>query len=145
MGKDREMSRNFAEKLKFYRLQRSYSLKDVQRITGIDAGYINKLENGIRRAPSYPILQKLAFALKVDITDLIDIELPENEPLRSVQEVLVFTEYLIKGKLPTTIVRENLLAVIQTMLDCAWEEHTKHTDSVNVINKVDIFLRSLKK
>ncbi|WP_071458435.1 helix-turn-helix domain-containing protein [Bacillus massilinigeriensis] len=145
MGKDREMSRNFAEKLKFYRLQRSYSLKDVQHITGIDAGYINKLENGIRRAPSYPILQKLAYALKVDITDLIDIELPENEPLRSVQEVLVFTEYLINGKLPSSEVRENLLSVIQTMLDCDWEEHCKHMDSVKILNKIDIFLRSLKK
>ncbi|WP_031537532.1 helix-turn-helix domain-containing protein [Bacillus sp. MB2021] len=145
MGEDRVMSRNFAEKLKYYRELRGYSFKKLGELSGIDGGYIHKMETMRRRAPSYPIIKKLASALLVDITDLIDIELPENEPLRSVQEVLIFTEYLINGKLPSSKVRENLLSVIQTMLDSDWEEHCKHTDSVKILNKIDIFLRSLKK
>lgn len=144
MGTDRVMSRNFAEKLKLYREERKYSLKDVQKMTGVDAGYIHKLENGKRRAPSYPIIQKLASGLKVDITDLIDIELPDNEPLRSVQEVLVFSEYLINGKLPSSEERESLLAVIQIMLDCEWQEYSKHTDTIKIMEKVNKFLNSLR-
>jgi hypothetical protein len=102
------------------------------------------MEKMVRRAPSYPILQKLASALMVAITDLIDIELPENDPLRSIQEVLVSTEYLVNGKLPTTGVRENLLAVIKAMLDCKWDEQNKHIESVILYSKIDTFVRSLK-
>ncbi|WP_035723313.1 helix-turn-helix domain-containing protein [Gracilibacillus boraciitolerans] len=44
MKTGREMPRNFGEKLRFYREEKKYSLKDVQRMTGVDAGYISKLE-----------------------------------------------------------------------------------------------------
>lgn len=146
MGKEkREMPRTFGQKLKFYRNLRGYTCKDVARLANIDAGYVNKMENGLRKAPSYPIIKNLASALKVDITDLIDIKPVEEEiPTKSIQEVLVFNEYLINGNLPSIEVRKNLLAVIQTMLDCQWEEHTKHNDTVKIMDKVNQFLNSLE-
>jgi transcriptional regulator with XRE-family HTH domain len=140
----REMPRTFGQKLKYYRQLRGYSCKDLARLADIDAGYVNKMEKGVRRAPSYPILRNLAEALQVSVTDLIDIELPEKEPVRSIQEVLVSTEYLINGKLPSMEIRENLLAVIQTILDCEWTQNTKHTDTVKIMDKVNQFLNSLK-
>ncbi|MFO1443295.1 hypothetical protein KDN24_08740 [Bacillus sp. Bva_UNVM-123] len=111
----------------------------------IDAGYIHKLEKGIKRAPSYPIIRNFSRALYVNITNLSDIDpIEEDLPRKSIQEVLVYNEYLIKGKLPTIEARENLLALIQTLMNSEWKEHSKHMDSVKILNKVDTFLRALQ-
>jgi hypothetical protein len=59
MKTGREMPRNFGEKLRFYR-EKKYTLKDVQRMTGVDAGCISKLKTLNRRAPSFPIINKIA-------------------------------------------------------------------------------------
>jgi transcriptional regulator with XRE-family HTH domain len=144
MRKEREMPRTFGQKLKYYRQLRGYSCRDVARLADIDAGYVNKMEKCVRRAPSYPILRNLANALRVSVADLIDIEVPEEKPVPNIQEVLVSTEYLLNGKLPSMEVRENLLAVIQTILDCEWVKNTKHTDTFKIMDKVNQFLNSLK-
>lgn len=136
------MPRNFGEKLRFYREEKKYSLKDVQRMTGVDAGYISKLENLNRRAPSFPIINKLATSLDISVSDLIDIDIPEA-PLRSIQETLIFSEYLVNGKLPTSMEREAMLSIIQTILDAEWQD-CKHTDTINIIEKVDRFLRLIR-
>ncbi|MFB6468691.1 helix-turn-helix domain-containing protein [Cytobacillus sp. Hz8] len=141
----REMPRTFAQQLKYYRGLRGYTCKELGMMAKIDPGYVNSLERGKKKAPTYPIIKNLAKALKVDITDLIDIEPSEGElPLKSIQEVMVNQEYLIKGKLPTMETREDLLGLIEALLDCEWEEHSKHLDSVEILNRVDTFLRSLK-
>lgn len=143
MKTGREMPRNFGEKLRFYRQEKKYSLKEVQRMTGVDAGYISKLENLSRKSPSYPILRNLASALDVSIADLIDIDIPEA-PLRSIQETLIFSEYLIMGRLPTSSEREAMLSVIQAILDSEWQENSKHIDTIKIIEKVDRLLRLLR-
>ncbi len=139
MGK-REIPRTFSQNLKHYRLQKNLTYKQLGEMAKIDSGYIHKLENGIRRAPSYPIIRNLARALEVNITDLIGIDpVEEDLPRKSIQEVLVYNEYLINGKFPTIEARENLLALIQTLLDSKLEEH--HMNFVK--NKIDIFLKAI--
>lgn len=139
MGK-REISRTFSQNLKYYRLQKNLTYKKLGEMAEMDAGYIHKLENGIRRAPSLPIIRNLARALEVSIPVLIDIDpVEEDLPRKSIQEVLVYNEYLINGKLPTMEARENLSALIQTLLDSKLEEH--HMNSVK--NKIDIFLKAI--
>ncbi|MDM5250102.1 helix-turn-helix transcriptional regulator [Lysinibacillus sp. G4S2] len=141
---NREISRTFSQRLKHYRQVRNLTYKQLGELAKMDAGYINKLEKGIRRAPSYPIIKNLALSLGVHITDLVDIDpFEEDLPRKSIQEVLVYTEYLIRGKLPTMEARESLSALIQTLLDSEWKEHSKHVDTIKIISKVDIFLKEL--
>lgn len=143
MGK-REIPRTFSQNLKHYRLQKNLTYKQLGEMAKIDAGYIHKLEKGIRRAPSYPIIRNLSRVLEVNITDLIGIDpVEEDLPRKSIQEVLVYNEYLINGKLPTMEAREDFLVLIQTLLDSEWKEHTKHMDSVKILNKIDIFLKAI--
>ncbi len=147
MGKEaREMPRNFGQKLKYYRSLRGYTCKELGMLAKIDPGYVNRMELGKRKAPSYPVIKNLCMALRIDVTDLIDIEPSEEAelPTKSIQEVLVYHEYLINGSLPSIEARENLLAVMQTMLDCEWEEHSKHLDSVKILNRVDTFFKVFK-
>lgn len=144
MGKDREMPRTFGQKLRYFRNLRGYTCKELGMMAKIDPGYVNRMELGKRRAPSYPVIKNICTALKIDVADLIDIEQSEEElPVKSIQEVLVFHEYLINGKLPSMEARENLLALMQTLLDCEWEEN-KHIDTVKITEKVNQFLNSLK-
>lgn len=145
MGNDRAMPRTFAEKLLFLRQKKNLTCKQLGNLAGIDPAYVNRLELGKRRAPSYPIIKSLATALNVEITDLIEIEIKQGDlPIKSIQEVFVYNEYLINSKLPSTKTREYLLELIQTMLESVWEKDSKHTDTVRIINKVNTFLNSLK-
>lgn len=145
MENNRAMPRNFADKLLFFRQKKKLTCKELGQLAGIDSAYVNRHELGKRRAPSYPIIKSLANALNVEITDLIDIDSKQDVlPIKSVQEVMLDNEYLINDKLPTKKTREYLLELIQTMLDSMWENDSKHTDTVNIVNKVDAFLNSIK-
>lgn len=141
---NREIPRTFSQRLKHYRQLRNLTYKQLGEMAKIDAGYINKLEKGIRRAPSYPIIENLSKALQINIRDLIDIDpIDEDLPRKSIQEMLIYNEYLIKGKLPTMEARESFLALVQTLLDSEWKEQSKPIDTIKIINKVDIFLKVL--
>lgn len=140
----RKISRTFAQRLCYYRQVRNLTYQQLGELAKIDAGYIHKLEKGIRRAPSYPIIKNLAQALNVHITDLVDIDpFEEDLPTKSIQEMLVYNEYLIRGKLPTMEARESFLALVQTLLESEWTGHSKHVDSIKIISKVDAFLKGL--
>lgn len=141
---NREIPRTFSQRLKHYRQLRNLTYKQLGEMAKIDAGYINKLEKGIRRAPSYPIIENLSKALQINIRDLIDIDpIDEDLPRKSIQEMLIYNEYLIRGKLPTMEARESFLALVQTLLDSEWKEQSKPIDTIKIINKVDIFLKVL--
>lgn len=141
----REISRTFSQNLKHYRLLKNLTLKQLSEMSCVDSGYLNKLETGKRKAPSYPIIVNIAKALSIKVSDLIDIESVEREvPIKSVQEVLIYNEFLIKGKLPTMKTRENFVELVQLLLDSEWEEHSKHTDAVKIFNQIDIFLNAIK-
>jgi len=140
---NREIPRTFSQRLKHYRQLRNLTYKQLGEMAKIDAGYINKLEKGIRRAPSYPIIEKLSKALQINIRDLIDIDpIYEGLPRKSIQEML-YNEYLIRGKLPKMEARESFLALIQILLDSEWKEVSKHKETIEIINKVEIFLKAL--
>lgn len=141
---NREIPRTFSQRLKHYRQLRNLTYKQLGEMAKIDAGYINKLEKGIRRAPSYPIIENLSKALQINIRDLIDIDpIDEDLPRKSIQEMLIYNEYLIRGKLPTMEARESFLALVQTLLDSEWKEQSKPIDTIKIINKVDIFFKVL--
>jgi len=64
----------FQRNLKNLRIARGFSQKELGRITGIDGGYISKLENiesGVLENPSYKIICRLAEGLNCNISELI--------------------------------------------------------------------------
>lgn len=60
MGKNREMNVNFGRYIKGLRVNKDYSLKFAAEITGISASYLNRVERGIRKCVSLPIIESLA-------------------------------------------------------------------------------------
>jgi transcriptional regulator with XRE-family HTH domain len=80
MGKEiRQMS--FGQKLQFFRQKRHMTRHQLGNLVGIAPDFLNLIELGKRRAPSYPLIQSLAMVLEVDITDFIDINITEEDDL----------------------------------------------------------------
>lgn len=59
------------KKVRELRLEAGYSQEKLGGLTGLDRTYISGIERGVRN-PSIKNLEKLAKALNVRITDLID-------------------------------------------------------------------------
>lgn len=59
-------------KIKLLRLKKRMTLKDISKITGISDAYISQLENGKKANPTKEVLQKIATALGVPLSELLD-------------------------------------------------------------------------
>lgn len=59
-------------KIKLIRLKKRMTLKDISMITGISDAYISQLENGKKANPTKEVLQKIADALGVPLSELLD-------------------------------------------------------------------------
>lgn len=60
-------------RIAYYRIERGLSLRELSRISGIDSGTINRLENGLS-APRAKTVKTLCDALGVPISELFDID-----------------------------------------------------------------------
>ena len=59
------------ERIKELRLQKGLTQDQMERITGVDQGYISLIENGRRKRVSAEMLVKLARALGCSVEDLV--------------------------------------------------------------------------
>ncbi|SHK61121.1 helix-turn-helix domain-containing protein [Paramaledivibacter caminithermalis] len=58
--------------IKIIRLNKNLTLKELSEISGVAYGYISDLENGKAVNPTYATLKKIAKALEVPISELIE-------------------------------------------------------------------------
>jgi transcriptional regulator with XRE-family HTH domain len=58
--------------LKKYRVQRGLSQRDVASRAGVTGAYVAMLETGAKQNPSLAILKRLAKALAVPVTELLE-------------------------------------------------------------------------
>ena len=54
------------------REQQNMTQEQLAKRTGVTQGYIAQLESGLRKNPSLPLLKKLARALGVPMTELLE-------------------------------------------------------------------------
>lgn len=57
--------------IKKLRTERGLTQEQVARQAGVTKNYITMLETGARKAPSLPVLKRLAKALGVPVTELL--------------------------------------------------------------------------
>lgn len=60
-------------KLRRIREQKSLSLRELERLSGVDYSSISKIETG-ESSPKLETMVRLARALEVDLSELIDLE-----------------------------------------------------------------------
>jgi transcriptional regulator with XRE-family HTH domain len=64
----------FGQKVREIRKQRGLSLNDLERMTGVNKGYLSQLENEHQRNPSVHIAKRIAEALGLGLDELLDEE-----------------------------------------------------------------------
>ncbi len=58
--------------IKTLREKRGLSQTEVARRSGVTRFYVSQLESGLRKNPSLPVLKRLAKALGVPVTELLE-------------------------------------------------------------------------
>ena len=71
MGADRGY-RVTPEKIKFYRGQRGWNGRKFAEEAGLAPALVNRIEKGHVESPHYSTLEKMAAALGVEVSDLIE-------------------------------------------------------------------------
>ena len=67
------------------RHKRGISLSKLSRESGVSKGYLSELENGIKENPNIEILDKIAKALDISVSDLFEQD-PIDEELEELEE-----------------------------------------------------------
>lgn len=135
----REIHQSVGVRLKYFRERKKFSLHDLERKTGISASYLNRLENGYRKAPSFPILQLIADSLEVPLFELLNFPKP-SEVLQSVGEMLLMNDYKVNGRIASSKLKNALTELVDIVLnadfDAAWNQA-----AFNIIDKAQTVIK----
>jgi transcriptional regulator with XRE-family HTH domain len=141
---DRAINENFGSFIKHLRESKEYSLKDLEALTGVSSSYINRIEKGERKSPSYQIIKQLADALGQDINDLLNIA--NNNPsheLTSIEQVILTNDFTIGGKQASKELKQKLVDVIIRMNNAPWED--KFKEMMEISASIDLYKEVSKK
>jgi transcriptional regulator with XRE-family HTH domain/rubrerythrin len=143
---ERSISENFGSLIKHLREIKGYSLKEMQTLTGISSSYINRIEKGERKAPSYRIIEKLAEALDQDVSELLNVANAQDQgdEFQSVEELLIATNFLIGGKRATKEVKERLVELLSKINNSTWGDN-KHIEAMEIMEAIDRYKNALNK
>lgn len=124
--------------IKNKRKELGLSLKDLEKITGISASYINRLETNSRNRPSIEIIKKLSIALNLDMGKLPGILQEAVSNSNNIIEI-IRKENLSYNGINLSIPQKNKLCnVIDYLLNCKWNDDSKIEDIKLILDLVNI-------
>ena len=141
----RRVSHNLGSIILSLREQKGLSLSKLGEMAGVSASYINRLELNERRAPSYPIIEKLAEALDVNINTLLVAAgaSPDTSETKSLRE-LVFSYSLSlteKGEPLSVKKKEELIRIIDFISEMKWQDN-KHIESLQLFELINLYKKT---
>ena len=138
MREKRKVNEELGKYLKRMRSKLDYSLAEVEKMTGVSASYIQRLETGDRMAPSIPIMQSIASAYGIEMEDILNVSATERM-MKDIYAVMHSTDLSIDGKPLESDRKNKLMNLINTMIGMQWDEDTKHFDALQIVRLVDDF------
>lgn len=91
-----ELDKNFCSYLKQKRLEKGFSLKDLEDLTGISSSHIHRIENNNRK-PSIRAIEKLSKALEIPnecFFENMNLDLGKRDLL----EIITENQFLVNGR-----------------------------------------------
>ncbi|EPZ44472.1 helix-turn-helix domain-containing protein [Alicyclobacillus acidoterrestris] len=140
----REIPDSVGARIRYLRKQLNLSLKDLERMTGVSPSYINRLEKNHRKAPSVPIIYKLAPALGVAPQELMEMTEEEQREKDVIELVLTHHYTICNGIQATQPMKDSLAELLQTVMSSDLDGKNKVRDSIVIIEKVREFLRLIR-
>lgn len=138
----RRVSNNLGSILLSLREQKGLSLSKLGDLAGVSASYINRLELNERKAPSYPIIEKLAQALEVNVNTLLvaagaHVDTTEVKSFRELffsnNVSILGTEHPLSPKK-----KEELIRIIDFIAKMEWKDN-KHIESLQLFELISQF------
>ena len=133
----RSISDNVGSYIREKRELKGLSLKELEELSDISASYINRIENGNRKAPSVPILTNLARCLGIDVADLLELTRNEHEEVISVVDLLLINNYLVNGAEIKREAKDKFVGLIKKILEVDWTEN-KHKDALEIMELIEV-------
>ena len=136
---DRTVPLDFGAYLRYLREKNGYSLKNIEQAVGISTSYLNRLEMGIRKNPSYPIISKLAEVLQVPITRMLNVATSSQENATDIIELLHERSFTIIGKLLREVEKRMVIEIFEKLINCNWSNETIFSDSIELMETFNTF------
>ncbi|AFM41044.1 putative transcriptional regulator [Desulfosporosinus acidiphilus SJ4] len=136
---EREVDPKFGQAIRYKRELMKLSLSELSEITGISSSYLNRLEKGDRKAPSYPIMELIARGLNLNLSELLSLASnSENDgELPEIRELLLKNDFKIGDTIVTTEVKELLLKLFEVISSAEWDDEVKFLESGMILQTVD--------
>ena len=145
---ERRVGNNFGALIKRLREGNGYTLNALAEITGMSASYINRMEHGERKAPSVPVITKLAEALNVSTEELLEVagissgSATPGSSAVDFYKLILSNEITFGEKVQSREQVEALLEIVKIVTECDWSEKTKYVDSIKIMEAVDGYKNS---
>lgn len=121
---------SIGKKLREIRRSKGFTMKELSNKSKVSQSYISDLENEKNNKPSIDILNKLAKALEVPITDLFNLGIEEEKSIKKAENIL-------NNFIPNNNDTEKALNSFKYLLDYLyinWRQNSTDEDLINMMN-----------
>lgn len=132
------------ENISYIRNYKGFTLEELASATGLAPTFLKGLENGTVRPPSYHILTILSKALQVDVSILINQEVEQQEPIKSIYEHILWGDFSINDRIATRESKEALVALIKEITESYVGSDLAIKQSILIAEKVEQFLKTIR-
>lgn len=141
---ERSVKFDFSTWLHSARKQKGYTLKELADKAGISVSYIHRFEKNQRRAPSVPIVVKLATALDYDPTMVLNmigqgadsLGLPSKSEPVELLDLLNVSSLKVGGKTIGTVEKNLLVSIVEQVVQEEWEDEDVWTEGKDLFVKI---------
>lgn len=143
------LSDDFGKLIKEYRLQKGYSLAQLEKMAKVSPSYISRIERSLRNEVSFSRALRICFSLGIPYELMISKAFGEIEQIeierdkQSLSEILFHNDFTIQDKKVDVDVKEVLVSLINTVFECPWDSNTKIYDLYQLSKKVEKIKRLL--
>lgn len=137
---ERAVFSGFGSIIKNRREELGLSLKQIEEQTGISPSYINRIEKGQRKAPSYRIIEQLAKALDLPVSKLTNIaEAPVQNEVPTLEELILTSQFTVNGKRASKQSKEKVVEFIKKLTEASWDSDKKYEEAIKLMGYFDYF------
>lgn len=135
------ISPNFGILIKHYRTKvKNYSLKQVEEISGVSAGYINRLEHGLRKSPSITKILQIFGSLDIPNDILVATMMKNNvegSGKDTLSDVLIKNDFLINNGSLNNYAKDYLIRITEFIADAEWSPNSKVRELYELSELID--------
>lgn len=119
------------------REKKGWSTQRLAEKANISGSYLNRIEVGERKRPTLIVLEDLANALEINITELLQLTHMDDKELISLDELFLSNEITVNGtETLSADVKEDLLKVIDIIFMTEWQKETLVDDMYEVMKAI---------